>query len=330
MLVLDGGYVRHLRWPGGVLIARTLVTGALGCLGAWTIKALLDEGDEPVGYDLGTNDARLRLVLDEPELERVTLVRGDIADAEALARALDEHEIDRVVHLAALQVPFCRADPAGGARVNVLGTVALFEAVKERRDRIPGLGYASSAAVYSAADPSPAPEACGSSPATLYGVYKLANEGTARIFWADEGVASIGIRPYVVYGPGRDQGLTSGPSLAMAAAAHGEGHEIGFDGTVQYDFAPDVGRAFARAAAAATDGAHVANFPGEQATTAEVVAAIEAAAPEVAGKITWRPDRLPFPETLEATGLERLLGPFERASLAEGVRQTIEHFRARA
>ena len=329
MLVLDRGRVRHLRRPGGVLIPRTLVTGALGCLGAWTIKALLEDGDEPVGYDLGENDARLRLVLDEAQLERVTLVRGDIADGAALGRTLDQHDIDHVVHLAALQVPFCRADPAGGASVNVLGTVALFEAVKERRDRIHGLAYASSAAVYSAADPSPAPEAGGTSPATLYGVYKLANEGTARIFWADEGVASIGIRPYVVYGPGRDQGLTSGPSLAMAAAARGEGFEIGYDGTVQYDFAPDVGRAFADAARAATDGAHVANFPGERATTAEVVAAIEAAAPEVAGRVTWRDDRLPFPETLEATALERLLGSLDRTPLAEGVRRTIAHFRAR-
>ena len=29
------------------------MTGALGCLGAWTLKALLDQGEEPVAYDLG-------------------------------------------------------------------------------------------------------------------------------------------------------------------------------------------------------------------------------------------------------------------------------------
>ena len=81
--------------------------------------------------------------------------------------------------------------------------------------------------MYNASDPSPAPESGGVAPTTLYGTYKLANEGTARVFWADEGVASIGIRPYVVYGVGRDQGMTAGPSLAMAAAARGEGAEIG-------------------------------------------------------------------------------------------------------
>ena len=125
--------------PGG---ERFLVTGGLGCVGAWTIKALLDGGEEPVGFDLGEDESRLRLVLDEAELERVTLVPGDVADGDSLGRALDEHEITRVVHLAALQVPFCRADPVRGAHVNVRGTVVVFEAVKARRERIPGLAYA--------------------------------------------------------------------------------------------------------------------------------------------------------------------------------------------
>lgn len=306
---------------------RTLVTGALGCVGAWTIKALLDDGETPVGYDLGRDAARLRLVLDEDELRRVTLVEGDITDAEGLERALDEHDITRVVHLAALQVPFCRADPARGAYVNVFGTVVVFEAVKARRDRIPGLAYASSTAVYNASDPSPAPESGGTAPSTLYGTYKLANEGAARVFWQDEGVASIGIRPYVVYGLGRDQGMTSGPTLAMAAAARGERFEIAYGGSAQYDFAPDVGRGFARAARAAEDGARVANFPGEPSTMSEVVEAIESVAPESSGSITWKEERLPFPESLEGRLLEQLVGPLPLTSLAEGVRRTIERFR---
>src|SRR6187551_1958242 len=165
---------------------RILVTGALGCVGAWAVKAALDDGDEPVGYDLGQGTHRLELVLSPAELERVTLVQGDITDLDALGRALDEHAITRVVHLAALQVPLCRADPVLGARVNVVGTVNVFEVVKQRLDRIPGVAYASSAAVYGPADPSPAPESGGVAPATLYGVFKLANEGTARLY-RDEG-----------------------------------------------------------------------------------------------------------------------------------------------
>ena len=304
---------------------RTLVTGALGCVGAWTLKALVDLGEEPVGFDLGAEDARLRLVLSEEERARVTLVSGDVTDAAAVGAALDEHGITDVVHLAALQVPLVRADPERGARVNVHGTVVVFEAVKTRLNRIRGLAYASSTAVYNATDRSPAPESGGTAPSTLYGVFKLANEGTARVYWQDEDVASIGIRPYIVYGPGRDQGLTSGPSLAMAAAARGEGHTIAYGGTAQYDYAPDVGRAFALAARAATEGAHVANFPGVPSTMQEVVDAIEAAAPAVAGRVTWEEGQLPFPEALEGRHLERLIGPIAHTPLADGVRATIEH-----
>ena len=309
---------------------RTLVTGALGCLGAWTLKALLDLGEDPIGFDLGSDDARLQLALSEDERARVTLVEGDVTDAAGVGAALDDHDVTHVVHLAALQVPFCRADPERGAHVNVHGTVVVLEAIKKRINRIRGLAYASSTAVYNASDPSPAPESGGAEPSTLYGVFKLANEGTARVYWYENDVASIGIRPYVVYGPGRDQGLTSGPSLAMAAAARGEGYTIAYGGTAQYDFAPDVGRAFALAARAAADGAYVANFPGVPSTMQEVVDAIEAAAPAVAGRVFWEEGQLPFPESLHGNLLERLVGPLPRTSLADGVRATIEHLQRTA
>lgn len=305
-----------------------LVTGALGCVGAWAMKAILDDGDEPVGYDLGDADHRLRLVLSEAERARLTLLRGNITDLDALGRALDEHAITRVVHLAALQVPFCRENPALGARVNVVGTVNVFEAVKARLEWIPGVAYASSTAVYGPDDPSPAPESGGVAPSTLYGVYKLANEGTARLYWEESRVPSIGIRPYIVYGPGRDQGMTSGPTLAMAAAARGEGFQISYGGAAQYDYAPDVGRAFVRAAACSA-GAVVANFPGARAGMNDVVAAIEAAAPEVAGRITWDDETsLPFPPELESHALEAALGPLRASSLAAGVAESIARFRA--
>ena len=285
---------------------RFLVTGVLGCLGAWVARAVLADGDEVVGYDLGDDTARLRLVLGD-EADRVTLVRGDITDLDALEGALDEHAITRVVHLAALQVPFVRANPPLGMRVNVAGTVNVFEAVAKRLDRIPGVAYASSTAVYSASDPSPAPESGGTAPSTLYGVSKLADEGIARVYAADAGLPSIGLRPYVVYGPGRDQGMTSGPTAAMLAAVHGEPYAIGFTGTAQYDYAPDVARAFVTAASAAREGAAVYNAPGVPASVEEVVAAIRRVVPDA--EITWSGDPLPFPPAARV----RRLRPRRRA-----------------
>ncbi len=305
---------------------RVLVTGVQGCLGAWAARAVLDDGDEAIGFDLGDNLERLRLTVGD-DLPRVRLVRGDITDLAAVEAVLDEHGITRIVHLAALQVPFCRADPARGAAVNVVGTTNVFLAATARRDRIPGVAYASSAAVYGA-EPSPGREDAGFAPATVYGVYKMANEGTARVLAADAGLATIGIRPYIVYGPGRDQGITSGPTMAVAAAVRGERYHIAFGGSAGYDYADDVGRAFVRAAHAVTAGAVVGNYPGTQASVGEIVAAIETVVPEAQGSITWDEEtKLPFPPVLEAQALERVLGPLPRTSIVDGIAATVEAFR---
>ena len=158
-------------------------------------------------------------------------------------------------------------------------------------------------------------------------MFKHANEGNARIACAEGGVPSIAIRPYIVYGPGRDQGLTSGPTLAMAAAARGEEFTIGYGGIAQYDYARDVGYAFARAAACVGEGAIVANFPGVVASVEQIVETIESVVPAARGLIDWDDVALPFPAELEATALEATLGPLPRMSLAEGVAATIDSFR---
>jgi nucleoside-diphosphate-sugar epimerase len=293
---------------------RFLVTGALGCIGAWTACLLVREGVHVTAFDLGENDSRLRLIMQPEEIERIAFVRGDITDLEALERTLVEHELTNVVHLAALQVPFCRADPPLGARVNVVGTVNVFEAVK-RRALSSTVAYASSAAVYD--------ERGVIAPRTLYGVYKAANEETARVYRQDDGVPSIGLRPFCVYGPGRDQGLTSTPTLAMHAAAHGEPYRISFGGSTQFHYAPDVAAAFIRASRTPVDGAEVYEVGGPPVHMSELVRAIEAAAPDAAGTITFEDAALPFPERLPGAELD-----LQQTPLEEGVRQTIELFRA--
>ena len=303
---------------------RVLVTGALGCLGAWVARCVIDDGDAVVGYDLGDDPSRLELVLGA-DAGRVELIKGDITDLAAVERAFDEWQITRVIHLAALQVPFVRANPPLGMHVNVAGTVNVFDAVSRRLDRIPCVVYASSAAVYNPSDPSPAPETGGTRPSTLYGVSKLADEGIARVYRSEADVPSVGLRPYVVYGPGRDQGMTSGPTMAMLAAVRGEPFHIAFSGAAQYDYAPDVARAAVMAAHAVTESAGVYNLPGALADVADVVACIRAA---VRGaEITWSGDPLPFPPALEAVGFDRDVGPFPRTSLADGVAATVAHFR---
>jgi UDP-glucuronate 4-epimerase len=290
-----------------------LVTGALGCIGAWTCIQLVREGIPVVAFDLGEDRRRLKLIASSGELDRIVFVRGDITDQARVERAFSEHGITNVVHLAALQVPFCKADPVLGARVNVAGTVNVFEAAKRHGLATP-VAYASSAAVYDARGEL--------APATLYGTYKLANEGAARVYWADDGVASVGLRPYTVYGPGRDQGLTSSPTLAMLAAARGRPYRISFGGRTQLHYAPDVARAFIAATRRQLEGAEIYNVGGPAVHIRQVIAAIEEAAPEARGLIELDDLPLPFPERLPEPTLD-----MHHTPLAQGVRETIESFR---
>ena len=252
---------------------------------------------------------------------------------EEIEQALDDHEITHLIHLAALQIPFCRENPALGAAVNVLGTVNAFEAVKTRRDRIAGpIVYASSAALYGAVDSERAvrEENADAHPSTHYGVYKQANEGNARIYWQDERVASLGLRPYNVFGPARDQGVTAEPTHAMAAAARGEGYHIDYGGRLVFNYTADVARALVAMSRSTFEGAAVFNMPGSVAHMSELVAAIESAAPDVAGKVTFDDTQLPLPEEMATGGLAEAIGPVQITPLAAAVRETVEHFRRSA
>jgi UDP-glucuronate 4-epimerase len=279
-----------------------------------------------VAYDVGTSTDRLELVLSPEELARVTVVAGDVTDLGQLERTITEHGTTHVVHLAAMLLPSVQADPPRGAAVNVVGATNVFVAAK--RHGVRGLAYASSAAVYGPGAGARVEDA--GEPTSLYGVFKLANELAAKVFFAEEGVGSIGLRPYVVYGPGRDHGLTADPTLAMAAAARGEGYSMRWGGRCQLQYAPDAARIFVAAARAEHRGAAAFNLGGPSSHAGEVVAAIEAAAPEVAGRVTFEDVQLPFPEEMESGGLEEAIGPIDWTPLAEGTRQTIELYRDRA
>jgi UDP-glucuronate 4-epimerase len=299
---------------------RFLVTGALGCIGAWTVKRLVEAGAYVCAFDLGINTHRLRLIMDDEALAGVHFVTGDITDFDAFDRVVADHGITHIIHLAAMQVPLVRANPVLGAQVNLTGMAVVLESAKRRRDHVQGLAYASSAAVYG-------PHGQSSLPVTLYGIHKLAKEGMARIYSQDHGLHAIGLRPHTVYGPGRDQGMTSTPTKAMLAAAIGRPYQITFGGTILMEHAEDMAQVFIDAARARPERAGAYDVGGNTVTVERIVAAITQAAPEMDGKITFNPAPLTVsPEQVDAP-LRALLGELHWRPLEEGVQQTVEHFR---
>lgn len=304
---------------------RFLVTGALGCVGAWTVRRLVDEDVSLLCVDVASSPQRLRYLLSESELGALDIEQVDIADQSAVEKLVEKWRPTNVIHLAALQIPSCRADPALGARVNVLGFVNIFEAL--RRCRIPTpVVYASSIATFDAADAGEVPpENPSGLPATLYGVFKLSNEATARVYWQDHEVASVGLRPYVVYGVGRDQGLTSEPTTAMLHAAAGRDGSISYGGENQLQYADDVAAAFIAATRCRHRGAAVLNLPGTSISMSELAGLISKQSP--AGvSVTAGEDPLPFPASVDTTAFEEIVGPVQRTPIEAGIRETIERF----
>jgi nucleoside-diphosphate-sugar epimerase len=221
---------------------RFLITGGQGFIGAWIAKQLLDEGASFVVFDRAPDAAVLAQVLDPDEIAGLDRRYGDIADSDAMLRLVGDSETTHIIHLAGLQVPACRANPVLGARVNVLGTLNVFEAAKAHRDRVRSVVYASSAAV---AGPSgdydgAIYDGAAHRPRTHYGVFKTANEGNASVYWLDSAIPSVGLRPLSVYGVGREIGITSAPTQAIKAAVLGLDYEIGFSGMTGFNFVRDV------------------------------------------------------------------------------------------
>jgi len=304
------------------------ITGAQGCIGSWIVKALAERGDAPVIFDRSEDTRHLKAILAPRDLEHVRFIAGDITDVTAVRAALEVSQARRIIHLAGLQVPTCKADPVAGAFVNVIGTLNLFEAAKSlNAERVV---YASSAAVFGPDETDgPIDETAATPPSTHYGVFKRTNEGNARIYFLDHGMNSVGLRPLTVYGVNRDTGLTSDPTKAMKAAVLGIPFHIRFSGETDFQYVEDTAAAFIACADRAPEGAHVFNLHGETVDAARIAEAInENSADPDRGLVTFGGPPIPIAPALDDAAIRKVFGDLPSTRLEVGVRETMRRFAA--
>ncbi|MEY4016521.1 MAG: hypothetical protein RLZZ189_318 [Pseudomonadota bacterium] len=293
---------------------RVLITGGGGFLGAWVAKRLLLADFRIRIMDSQLSQDRIQTITGIQLSPSIEWLEGDIANSkEVLLAAKDCHAI---VHLAGVLTPMCRHDPLRGAQINVIGTLNVFEAA--RLHKIARVIYTSSGGVFGPSN-GQVPF-----PTTHYGAYKLANEGSARAYWEDHQIASIGMRPFVVYGPGRDSGLSAGPSLACRAAALGETYAIPFTGSAGMVYVDDVAAAYEAAVKSTFTGAHTLNLTGHIATMQEVVAAIQLVVPNA--HVSCEGPPLPSAADSVNEYNNGLLPLGAERSLLGGVRETIHYY----
>ncbi len=312
---------------------RLLMTGGYGCIGSWIATRLVERGDEVWIYDLKRDTHRLDWLLRPEAQAGVHFLAGDVTDPNALRAAVEQVGATHLLHLAGLQVPVCRATPIVGATVNVIGTLAVFEVARELGDQIARVVYASSAAVHGpAASPvgqqtPPLGDDVPLKPSTHYGAFKVCNELNARVYYQDHGISSVGLRPWTVYGVGRDFGVTSEPTTAILASAMGRPYAISYGGWQDFQYARDVADTFLSALEGPFQGAAAFNVRGHVEPIERFVEALESVAPEAIGRVTHGDRQLPIAPDLDDEGLRLAFPDVPRTPLAEGVGETYRRFR---
>src|SRR5437763_3720920 len=275
---------------------RIVITGGCGFLGRRVALKLLAEGS-PLGRvdELALFD-NAPSALPLPEDKRLTIVTGDIADRETIARLITR-DTDAVFHLAAIVSGQAEADTDLGYRVNLDGTRAVLDACRAL-GTAPRLVFASSLAVYGGSLPPEVGDDTALTPQTSYGTQKAIGELLVNDYSRKGYVDGRALRlPTVVVRPGR-------PNRAASTFASSMIREPLLGQDAVCPVSPDTVMALAspRRVVAALAHAHdlptdafgasrTRQLPGFSVSVGEMAEAVRRAGGEGAyRRIAWRPD----------------------------------------
>ncbi|MFE9625621.1 UDP-glucose 4-epimerase GalE [Streptomyces sp. NPDC006527] len=170
-----------------------LITGGAGYIGAHVVRAMTESGERAVVFDDMSSGLADRVPADVP------LVVGSTLDRALVDRALAEHSVTGVVHLAAKkQVGESVDQPLEYYRENVEGLRVLLEAVTDAG--VPSFVFSSSAAVYGMPDVDLVTEETPCAPMSPYGETKLAGEWLVRATGRATGLSTASLRYFNVAG----------------------------------------------------------------------------------------------------------------------------------
>ena len=308
--------------------ARILITGGAGLIGSSTVDLLLREHDPArivILDDLVRGSrANLQAALRD---RRVDFLLGDICDARTVLQATDG--MDAVLHLAALRITACAADPRRAMQVMCDGSFNVVDAA--RAASVGRLVAASSASIYGLADSFPTREDHHPyNDHTWYGAGKMLLEGLLRSYRAMHGLPFAALRYFNVYGPRMDiHGKYTEVLIRwMERIADGQPPLILGDGrqTMDFVYIDDVARANVLALAAENAGDAFNIASGTETSLLELAAALAAAMGRADLIPVHGPERAvnPVPRRLaDTTKAERLLGFRTQIALPEGLERLV-------
>lgn len=209
-----------------------LVTGGAGFIGSHLVEALTASGKQVRVLDNFSTGIRENLA---PIRPAPAIIEGDVADPEAVARAVDGVKL--VFHLAALaSVQFSVENPVASQRACDTGTVHVLDAA--RRANVRRVVYAGSSSAYGVPAGEVQTEDEPLRPLSPYAAAKLAGELYTQAFAATYGLETVRVRFFNVFGPRQraDSPYSGVIALFTAAVSRGRAPTIFGDGLQSRDF----------------------------------------------------------------------------------------------
>ena len=308
-------------------MAQYLVTGAAGFIGSNLAQELLQRGERVRGLDDFSSGRRENLV----GLDAMDFLEGSIVEPATCKRACAG--VDYVLHEAAApSVPQSVADPLGTDRVNVHGTLQLLLAARDAG--VKRFVMANSCAAYGDAPEMPKVETMAATPVSPYGAQKVTGELYLRAFHACYGLPTVGLRYFNVFGPRQDPNGAYAAVVPrfIAALLAGEAPQIFGDGEQSRDFVHVSNVVSANLLACEAPGAPGELFNigcGQAVRLNELVNTLR----ELLGA-NVAPRYLPartgdiLHSLADISKARRVLGYEPRVGTAEGLRRTVDWYRA--
>ena len=325
---------------------RIFITGGTGCIGSVTIYQLLQAPN--VGKitiaSRSNNIEALKLWFTDELDPRLEFIKLDIANYKQIEEILLRVSPTHIIHLGAYQSPDCSKYHISGMEINTGGTMALFDAA-EKLPELARFVFASSAAVYGMRAMYPQDQIAENvplAPPNHYGIWKLAGEHLARLFYDNTGVSTICLRLNTTYGKGRDKGKTSAPTNALKAIALGQQQgellpfEMPYQGRENYHFVEDVGAHFAACTLQEFDGFKAFNIKGETIEVKDFLKIVQTQASELGmGEFAQlsiannAPPNL-FVSDLDHNEIANAFKDLPLTTIGEGVRKSLLEFKTMA
>jgi UDP-glucose 4-epimerase len=309
-------------------MARYLVTGGAGFIGSNIVHTLVSRGESVRVLDNFSTGREANL---DGVRDRIELVRGDITELAEVRRAVAG--VDYVLHEGAIpSVPRSVEQPLESDRANVLGTLNVLVAARDAK--VKRVVYAASSSAYGETPTLPKVETMATDPLSPYAVSKLAGEHYLRVFWLNYGLETVSLRYFNVFGPRQDPKSHYAAVIPRFVNAYLDGvpATVYGDGEQSRDFCYIENTVEANLLACTAPGAAGRVFNVACAERVSLLQVIDVLGQIFGGRIAphhepGRPGDIKH-SLADITAARQTLGYEGRVKFAEGLRRTVDWYRA--